>query len=89
MKKTDKFACFQWIYDIREKMDQDMISMTPEERVAYTRREAEAALKGLRKLTPEQARKELRDFLYPPKGKRFDPVGKLRRRKAVKPSAIA
>jgi len=65
MAKKDKYACFQWIRDIRAKMSADMEPMTPEERVAYIRAGAEEALSKMPKLTLEEARRQRRILLHP------------------------
>ena len=31
MPKKDRYACFQWIRDVRARMDRDMEGMTPEQ----------------------------------------------------------
>ena len=65
MAKKDKYACFQWIRDVRAKMSADMASMTPEERVAYIRAGAEEALSKMPKLSLEEARRQRRAILHP------------------------
>jgi hypothetical protein len=65
MAKKDKYACFQWIRDVRAKMSADMESMTPEERVAYIRAGAEKALSKMPKLGLEEARRQRRAILHP------------------------
>ena len=58
MYKKDKYVCFQWIRDIRVKMNKDMEHMTPKERVAYIRAGADEVLRGLPKLSLEDARRQ-------------------------------
>ena len=63
--KKDKYACFQWIRDIRAKTNHELDGLTPEERVAYSRAKADEVLAGLPKLTIEEARRQRRAILHP------------------------
>lgn len=89
--EQDKYACFQWIRDVRSKMNGDMENMTPEERVAYSREGAEKALRAIPKLSLEEARRQRQAILYPEEKpqslRRTRPAGKpaaARRRRAAK-----
>ncbi len=69
MPRKDKYACFQWIRDVRSKMSaDDMEGMSPEERVAYSREEAEKALSAMPKLSLAEARRRRQAILYPEAG---------------------
>ncbi len=63
MPGKNKYACFQWIRDVRSKMNEDMKDMTPEERIEYTRKGAEKALSTMPKLDPEKARRKRQALL--------------------------
>lgn len=65
MARKDKYACFQWIRDVRAKMNEEMEHMTPEERVAYIHAGAQEALRGLPKLSLEEARRRRHAILHP------------------------
>ncbi len=70
MKKSakngkDRFACFQWIRDIRTEMSRDMADMTLEERAAYLRDRHEEAQKGRSRLSPAHAKRRRDAILYP------------------------
>ena len=64
--RKDKYACFQWIRDVRAEMARDMAGMTPDERVEYMHTRAEAANRRLPRYTPEEAKKKLAAFLAEP-----------------------
>ncbi len=68
MSRKDKYARFQWIRDVRSKMSDDMEGMSPEERVAYSREEAEKALSAMPKLSLAEARRRRQAILYPEAG---------------------
>ncbi len=65
-KTEDKYACFQWIRDIREEMARDMEGMTPEERAAYMNARGEKARQNRHQFTPEEARKIREEILHGP-----------------------
>jgi hypothetical protein len=65
MAKNDKYACFQWIREVRGKMNEDTEGMTPEERVAYNRAGAEKALAAMPKLSLVEARRQRQAILHP------------------------
>jgi hypothetical protein len=68
MSGKDKYACFQWIRDVRSQMSEDMEGMSPEERVAYIREGAEKALSLMPKLSREEARLRRQAILCPELG---------------------
>lgn len=65
MAKKDKYACFQWIRDVRDKMNRETEGMTLEERVAYHNAKGDEALRKLPKMTPEERARVIREALYP------------------------
>ena len=65
MAKKDKCACFQWIRDVRARMNVDMENMTPEERAAYVHVGAEEALSKTPKLSLEESKRRVRAILHP------------------------
>ena len=66
MPKKDKYACFQWIRDVREQMTRDMEGMTPEERSDYIHRKYEEGRKGRPQYTREESRVLLAKYLAEP-----------------------
>ena len=87
--KKDKYACFQWIRDIREKMSKEMEHMTPEEQVAYIRAGAEKALSQMPKYSLEEADRRRQASLHPEAAPAFLPKAKpakkpVKQRKAAK-----
>lgn len=68
MKKddADKYACFQWIREIRAEMTRDMEGMTPEERSAYINKRYEEVQKDRPRYTLEESHALLEKYLAEP-----------------------
>ncbi len=92
MKKSkDKYACFQWIRDVRAEMNRDMENMTAEERVEYINARYEKAREGRPVYTLEESKRLLAEFLAEPeKPKAAKPKPKARKSRGAaggKPAA--
>ncbi len=69
MKKRndkDKYACFQWIRDVRAEMTRDMEGMTPEECSEYINERYEKARVGRPRYTLKESREMLVKYLAEP-----------------------
>ncbi len=64
--KKDKFACFQWIRDIRAEMSKDMENMTGEERVAYIHARSAEASKDWPQYTREESKELIKQYFEDP-----------------------
>ncbi len=85
-KKTkDKYACFQWIRDIREQMTRDMEGMTLEERAAYMNARGEEAQASRQHFTPEEAKRIRDEYLNAPIPVKKEPKSKRTPRRAKDP----
>ncbi len=63
---ADRYACFQWIRNVRAGMARDMQGMTPEERSAYINNRYEEAKKERPQYTLEESRSLLKTYLAEP-----------------------
>lgn len=80
---ADKYACFQWIRDIRAEMTRDMEGMTPEERSSYINNRYEEAKKGRPQYSLTESRRLLNEYLSgPAQPRRPKAAGKPARRPA-------
>ncbi len=87
MKKSkDKYACFQWLRDVRAEMSRDMENMTPEETVDYLDARYEKARVGRPQYTLEESRQLMEKYLAEPA--KSNPA-KPKPRKAAKPGRKA
>ena len=76
MAKKDKYACFQWIRDIRDKITLETAHMTSEERVEYSHAKAEEVLSKIPKLSLAEAKRQRRAILHPEAAPAFLPKAK-------------
>ena len=66
MPKKDKYACFQWIRDVRAEMARDMEGMTSEQCSDYINRRYEESRKIRPRYTIEESRKFVDKYLDDP-----------------------
>ncbi len=91
MPKKDKYACFQWIRDVRDRRNREMEGMTPEECSDYINAKGDEALRRLPKMTEEERERILYEAIYstepltPPKPKRKASVAARASKTAGKP----